>query len=59
MSIRGSATRTKGPGRTIGFRGNLSTTDWAEFKARLRALAQRYKLKVTVSSGTKKKRMAA
>jgi predicted metal-dependent phosphoesterase TrpH len=57
MSVRGSASHRKGnKTKTIRFKGRLKAAQWAEFKAKLRALVGRHGLKIVVAPARKRKK---
>jgi len=58
MSVAGTASHGKGKAKKkVTFSGKLSPAQWAEFKAKLKALVKKTPgLKVSITSGPKKKR---
>lgn len=58
MSVAGTATHGKGKAKkTIQFKGKLTRAQWAEFKARLKALVKRHQgLKIHIAPAKKKRK---
>jgi len=58
MSVAGTASHGKGKAKKkVTFSGKLTAAQWAEFKAKLKALVKKTPgLKVSITGGTAKKR---